>query len=85
MAAEGLDSTTRLGPALWKIASSNGAIALGRPDLGQLAVGHPFDAVVLKPSYPSVSEDPEAAFDACLCAGTAAAVEQVYIAGKRVR
>ncbi|MGB1274238.1 MAG: formimidoylglutamate deiminase [Nannocystaceae bacterium] len=85
LAAEGPEATTRLGPALWKIASSNGAIALGRPDLGQLAVGHPFDAVVLKPSYPSVSEDPEAAFDACLCAGTAAAVEQVYIAGKRVR
>jgi len=85
LAGENPGETTRLGPGLWQVASANGGVALGRPELGKLAVGHPFDAVVLQPSYPSVREDPEAALDACMCAGTAAAVEQVYIAGKRVR
>ncbi len=76
---------TRIGEALMKIASTNGATALGQPKLGILAVGHPFDAVVVEPGLPTVCDDPEAAFDGLMCTGTASAVCHVYVAGRRVR
>lgn len=75
----------QLGPILWNIASTNGATALGRPDLGELSVGRPFDAVVCEPAYPKVADEPNAAFDAMMAAGTAACIRQVFVGGRRLR
>ncbi len=76
------DAEGRLGPALAGIASRGGAVSLGRPELGRLAVGCPFDAVVVDLDDAFFDRVPdEFSTDALFTAGTAAPIRQVIVGG----
>jgi formimidoylglutamate deiminase len=76
----------QVGRTLLDIATRGGALALGRPDLGRLCVGAPFDACTVDLGHPTLAGiDPAYALDALLLAGTAAAVDRVFVGGTRVR
>ncbi|MCA9695144.1 MAG: formimidoylglutamate deiminase [Myxococcales bacterium] len=76
----------QVAPTLATIATRGGAVALGRPELGALTVGAPFDAITIDRHHRSLAGVPgEALLDALLLAGTAAPVEQVYVGGARRR
>ena len=74
----------QLGPALLKIATLHGARALGRPELGRLRVGAPFDACTVDLGHPTLAHiDPAHALDALLLSGTAAPIDRVFVGGLR--
>jgi formimidoylglutamate deiminase len=78
------DDQGRVAPVLLAAATTGGARALGRPELGRLAVGAPFDAAVVALDHPlvrGVAED--LVLDALVLAGTAEAITQVWVAGHR--
>src|SRR5690606_17149085 len=67
-----LDEEGRVAPVLLAAATTGGARSLGRPELGRLAVGSPFDAAVIELDHGSlrgVADD--LVLDALLLAGTA--------------
>jgi formimidoylglutamate deiminase len=75
-----------LGLTLLDAATVAGASALGRPDLGELAVGAPFDAITLDRDHPTLADvASEHLLDAIMLAGSAAPVDRVYVAGHRRR
>jgi formimidoylglutamate deiminase len=74
----------RVSPALMAAIAPGGALALGRPSLGKLAVGSPFDAVSIDLEHRTLRDVPrEFALDSLLLAGTAAPVDQVWVGGQR--
>ncbi|WP_181233050.1 formimidoylglutamate deiminase [Enhygromyxa salina] len=80
------DDQGRVAPLLLAAASTGGARALGRPELGRLAVGSPFDAVAIDLDHPTLrGVDDHLALDALLLAGTAEPISQVWVAGRRRR
>jgi len=75
-----------LGLELLAAATRAGSSSLGRPDLGTLAPGHPFDAVAVDLDHRSLAGiDPEHVLNALMLAGTAAPVDQVFVGGVRRR
>ncbi len=71
-------------PTLVDAATRGGAAALGRPELGRLAIGCPFDAVVIDLRHRSLEDVPaKFALDALFLAGSSAPVAQVWIGGQR--
>lgn len=76
----------QVGRALLDIATVGGARSLGRPELGRLVPGAPFDACTVDLDHPHLAGLPPAqTLDALWLAGTAAAVDRVYVAGVRRR
>ena len=74
----------QVGQTLLEIATAGGARALGRPELGQIRIGAPFDACTVDLGHPTLAHlDPNDALDAVLLSGTAAAVDRVFVAGVR--
>lgn len=74
------------GRTLLDIATRGGALALGRPDLGRLRVGAPFDACTVDLAHPTLAGlDPTDALDALLLSGTSAAIDRVFVGGTRLR
>lgn len=79
-----VDDDGRVAPVLLAAATTGGAQALGRPDLGRLGLGSPFDAAVFDLEHPLLRGVDEAvALDALVLAGNAEAISQVWVAGKR--
>ncbi|HVI02447.1 MAG TPA: formimidoylglutamate deiminase [Enhygromyxa sp.] len=79
-----IDDEGRVAPVLLAAATTGGAQALARPELGRLAIGSPFDAVVVDLEHPLLRGVPDSlAIDALLLAGTAEPITQVWIGGKR--
>ncbi|MCB9704461.1 MAG: formimidoylglutamate deiminase [Myxococcales bacterium] len=75
-----------LGLALLRAATVDGASALGRPELGRLGVGAPFDAICVDLDHPTLADvGVDAWLDAVMLTGTAALVDQVYVGGVRRR
>ena len=71
---------------LLDLATRGGALSLGRPDLGRLRVGAPFDACTVDLTHPTLAGiDPTDALDALLLSGTAAAIDRVFVGGTRLR
>jgi len=80
------DPIGQVGRNLLRIATRGGAAALGRPELGQIRVGAPFDAVTVDLGHPGLSElDPPHALDALFLSGTAAPIDRVFVGGQRRR
>jgi len=80
------DADGRLGLALLGLATRGGAAALGRPELGQIRVGAPFDACTVDLGHPSLADlDPAQALDALMLSGTAAPIDRVFVGGQRRR
>jgi formimidoylglutamate deiminase len=80
------DASGQVGRALLDIATRGGALALGRPELGRLRVGAPFDACTFDLGHPTLAHlDPTDALDAALLSGTAAVVDRVFVGGHRLR
>lgn len=76
----------QVGRTLLDIATRGGAHALGRPELGRLRVGAPFDACTVDLAHPTLADlDPAHALDALLLGGTAAPISRVFVAGVRLR
>ena len=76
----------QVGRNLLDIATRGGAAALGRPELGQIRVGAPFDACTVDLGHPSLADlDPAQALDALMLSGTAAPVDRVFVGGQRRR
>jgi formimidoylglutamate deiminase len=74
----------QVGQSLLGIATRGGARSLGRPDLGQIRVGAPFDACTVDLDHPSLAHvDPIHALDALLLSGTAAPIGRVFVGGVR--
>jgi formimidoylglutamate deiminase len=79
-----LDDEGRVAPVLLAAATTGGARALGRPELGRLAVGSPLDMAVVDLEHPllrGVRDD--LTLDALALAGTAEPITQVWVAGQR--
>ncbi len=75
-----------LGLSLLAAATQAGASSLGRADLGQLAVGSPFDAFTVDLDHPQLADvDSAHRLDALMLAGTAAPIDQVFVGGVRRR
>lgn len=75
-----------VGRALLNIATIGGARALGRGELGRLTAGAPFDACTADLDHPTLAHlEPSQALDALLLAGTAAAIDRVFVGGVRRR
>lgn len=75
-----------VGRTLLDIATVGGARALGRPDLGRLVPGAPFDACTVDLDHPHLADlPPDQALDALFLSGTAAAIDRVFVAGVRRR
>lgn len=75
-----------LGLSLLATATQAGASSLGRVDLGQLAVGSPFDAFTVDLDHPQLADvDSAHRLDALMLAGTAAPIDQVFVGGVRRR
>ena len=73
-----------LAPSLLGAATRAGASSLGRPELGSLAVGRPFDAAVVDCTHVTLRDvAPEHRLDALLLAGTSAPVASVWVGGQR--
>jgi formimidoylglutamate deiminase len=80
------DDQGRVAPVLLAAATTGGAQALGRPELGRLAVGSPFDAVAIDLDHPTLRGVADhLTLDALLLAGTAEPISQVWVAGRRRR
>jgi formimidoylglutamate deiminase len=80
------DPTGQVGRNLLRIATRGGAAALGRPELGQIRVGAPFDAITVDLGHPALTDlDPRHALDALFLSGTAAPVDRVFVGGQRRR
>lgn len=78
------DDEGRVAPVLLAAATTGGARALGRPELGRLAPGSPFDAAVIDLDHRMLAGVPaESALDALMLAGSAEPVMQVWVGGKR--
>jgi formimidoylglutamate deiminase len=74
----------QVGRALLGLATRGGARSLGRPDLGQIRVGAPFDACTVDLAHPTLAHlDPAHALDALLLSGTAAPIDRVFVGGTR--
>jgi len=79
-------SDGQVGRALLDVATTGGAAALGRHELGRIREGAPFDACTVDLAHPSLAGlDPAHALDALLLAGTAAPVDRVFVGGVRRR
>lgn len=79
-----LDDEGRVAPVLLEAATIGGARALGWSELGRLRVGSPFDAAVVELEHPLLrGVADESAIDALVLAGTAEAITQVWVGGKR--
>jgi len=79
-----IDDDGQVAPVLLAAASSGGAQALARPELGRLALGSPFDAAVLNLEHPILrGVADELSVDALVLAGTAEPITQVWVGGKR--
>ncbi|MFO7561713.1 MAG: formimidoylglutamate deiminase [Enhygromyxa sp.] len=79
-----IDEEGRVAPVLLAAATTGGARSLGRPELGRLAIGSPFDAAVVELDHPLLRDvAPELVLDALMLAGTAEAITQVWVGGKR--
>ncbi len=79
-----IDDEGRVGPVVLAAATTGGARALGRPELGRLAIGSPFDAAVVALDHPLLAGVAEPAIlDALLLAGTAEPIAQVWVGGRR--
>jgi len=75
-----------LGLALLDAATVGGASSLGRPELGRLSVGAPFDAFTVDRDHPTLAGVAAAhLLDAVMLAGSAAPVDRVYVGGVRRR
>ena len=75
-----------LGLSLLASATQAGASSLGRRDLGQLAIGSPFDAFTVDLDHPQLADvDSAHRLDALMLAGTAAPIDQVFVGGVRRR
>lgn len=75
-----------LARTLLDIATRGGALALGRPDLGRLVPGAPFDACAADLDHPHLADlPPTHALDALWLAGTAAPIDRVFVGGIRRR
>lgn len=75
-----------VGRTLLDIATVGGARALGRPELGRLVPGAPFDACTVDLDHPHLADLPPAQLlDALWLSGTAAAVDRVFVGGVRRR
>jgi len=75
-----------VGRTLLDIATRGGARALGRPELGRLAPGSPFDACAADLDHPHLADLPDdQAHDALWLSGTAAAIDRVFVGGVRRR
>jgi formimidoylglutamate deiminase len=75
---------TRVTGPLVQAMTRAGAHSLGRPELGELAAGAPFDAAVFDRTHPTISDVAEDfQLDALLLAGSAAACQQVWVDGAR--
>ena len=75
-----------VGRTLLDIATVGGARALGRPELGRLVPGAPFDACTADLDHPHLAHLPEEqVLDALMLSGTAAAIDRVFVAGVRRR
>lgn len=71
---------------LLDIATVGGARTLGQSSLGRLRVGAPFDACTAALDHPTLVDlEPDLALDALFLAGTAAAIDQVFVGGVRRR
>jgi formimidoylglutamate deiminase len=78
------DETGHVAPGLLLAATAEGALSLGRPELGRLAIDSPFDAALFSLDHPSLADvASEYLLDALFLAGSAAACEQVWVAGER--
>src|SRR5690606_14532179 len=79
-----LDEEGRVAPVLLAAATTGGARSLAWPELGRLRVGSPFDAAVVELEHPLLrGVADESAIDALVLAGTAEAISQVWVGGKR--
>jgi formimidoylglutamate deiminase len=77
-----MDDDTGLGLGLLRIATEGGARSLGLPFAATLAVGAPFDAVVIGCDHPALRDvDGDDVLDAVLTTGTAGLVERVFVGG----
>lgn len=77
------DERGSLGSVLLRVATEGGASSLGRAELGRLGVGRPFDACTFDLRHPFFEGvEPAHLLDALMCAGTAAAVRHVFVAGR---
>ncbi|MCY0988256.1 formimidoylglutamate deiminase [Nannocystis sp. ILAH1] len=75
-----------VGRTLLDIATVGGARALGRPELGRLVPGTPFDACAADLDHPHLADLPDdQAHDALWLSGTAAAIDRVFVGGVRRR
>jgi formimidoylglutamate deiminase len=80
------DARGHVAPVLLAAATTGGAQALGRPELGRLGVGSPFDAVAIDLDHPMLrGVDDHVVLDALYLAGTAEPISQVWVAGRRRR
>jgi formimidoylglutamate deiminase len=81
------DARGRLGLPLLEAATRGGARALGRPELGRLAVGSPFDAAALDLGHRMFAgaDSGDVVLDTLMLHGTAEAVDRVWVGGKRLR
>ena len=78
------DEHGQVAPTLLAAATTGGARALARPELGRLAVGSPFDAVAINLEHRSLRDvDDEFVLDALWLAGSADAIAQVWVGGRR--
>ena len=76
------DDAGELGPPLARAATHGGARSLGSSG-NRLAVGDPFDAVVVDLDHPFFDHvPPEQALDALFTAGTGAVIRQVVVGGQ---
>jgi formimidoylglutamate deiminase len=78
------DEDGRVAPVLLAAATTGGARALGRPELGRLAVGSPFDAVAVDLEHRSLRDVAEDfVLDALCLAGSSEAIARVWVGGRR--
>lgn len=76
------DGEGRVAPVLLHAATAGARAALGRPDLGALAVGTPFDACLVDLDHPTLrGVDGAHVLDALLLSGTAAPIAGTFVDG----
>ncbi len=82
---QNLHEDGRVATSLLDALTIDGARSVGRDELGRLAVGSPFDAVVIDLLHPSMLGVPAPfALDALLLAGGAASASQTWVGGQRL-
>jgi formimidoylglutamate deiminase len=78
------DEQGSVAPVLLAAATTGGARALARPELGRLAVGSPFDAVAVDLEHRSLRDvSDEFVLDALWLAGSSEPITQVWVGGRR--